>query len=276
MPAIESGGRVSQGKAAAGRDGRLMSIRSYLMTNGSAATEELINLTGASRMTIHRDLEELERRGVLHRTRGGASIEKTLLFESGFDYRMRLNQDRKNAIANFSVQLVEPGSVLLLDDSTTSYAFMKALPGDLPLTIVSNSLPILNLATMRPSINTISLGGNYFSHYQAFFGMVTNNALTSIFADMLIASASALDGGYLFHQNESVGLTRNAMFAAAAKRVLLVDSSKIGGNALYKYGRVEDYDRLITDDGVDLKTSSFLEELDIQLDVVTTTAAADH
>jgi DeoR/GlpR family transcriptional regulator of sugar metabolism len=250
------------------REQRLDGIRSHLMTLGTASIEELTALTGVSRMTIHRDLDELEHRGVLHRTRGGASVEKTLLFEASVDYRLSLERRAKQAIAAYAATLVEPGQVLLLDDSTTSHTFLRALPPDLPVTIVSNFLPNLQVAATRANTHVIALGGDYQPSYQAFFGLLTENALATIHADVLVSSASALRGRSLFHQSQLVISTRRAMVESSASRLLLVDSSKISHTALYLYGSVEDYDHLIVDDRTDSETLAMLSELDVEVHVV--------
>lgn len=258
------------------RERRLEAIRIHLMSLGTASVDDLTALTGVSRMTIHRDLDELEQRGVLHRTRGGASVEKTLLFEASADYRLSLRRDAKERIAAFAVTLVEPGQVLLLDDSTTSYAFLRALPADLPVTIVSNFLPTIQLAASRPNTHVIALGGDYQPGYQAFLGLVTETALATIHADVLVSSASALRGRSLFHQSQLVISTRRAMVDSSATRLLLVDSSKIGHTALYLYGNVEDYDDVIVDDQVEESARRDLEELDVRLHIVKTTPSAPH
>lgn len=252
------------------REQRLHLIRTHLMTAGSASVEDLIALTSVSRMTMHRDLDELEHRGALHRTRGGASVEKSQLFEASVEYRLATEQRAKAAIAECAASLIEPGQVLLLDDSTTSHAFLRALPNDLPVTIVSNFLPNMQLATARPNTHLIALGGDYYPSYQAFFGLLTETALANVHADVLVASASGLRGRSIFHQSQLVIATRRAMAESSTTRLLLVDSSKIGRTALYLYGSVEDYDHLMIDDGIDPDTRHALSELDVRLHVVDT------
>lgn len=250
------------------RESRLHAIRTHLMSLGTASVDDLVGLTGVSRMTIHRDLDELENRGALHRTRGGASVEKTLFFEASVEYRLSLQKQTKEAIAAHAATLIEPGQVLLLDDSTTSYAFLRSLPADLPVTVVSNFLPTIQLAALRPNTHLIALGGDYQPSYQAFLGLLTESSLATVHADVLICSASAMRGRSLFHQSQLVISTRRAMVESSATRMLLVDSSKIGHTALYLYGSVEDYDDVVVDSGADADALAALSELDVTLHVV--------
>lgn len=259
-----------------GREGRIERIRQYLLRHGSATIDELVGLTGVSRMTIHRDLDELARRGQLHRTRGGASVQRTLLFESNIEYRQSQARAAKQAIAKVAAELIEPGQVVLLDDSTTSHALLRQLSHDLPITIATNSLSSLNLAASRPNTQLIALGGDYHPNYQAFFGLVTESALASIHADVFVASASALRGRTLFHQSQSVISARHAMLAASEKSLLLVDSSKIGATALYVYGQIDDYDVFITDSGVPPEALEELADVDIDIRIARVGGDADE
>lgn len=250
------------------REARLDAIRGFLMTLGSASIEDLTAMTGVSRMTVHRDLAKLEQRGVLRRTRGGASVEKSLLFEASVDYRLGLERRAKAALAAHAVTLIEPGQVVLLDDSTTSYTFLRALNPELPVTIASNFLPSINLAASRTNTHVIALGGDYQPSYQAFLGLLTERALSTIHADVLVASASAVQGQNLFQQSQLVISTRRAMVECSATRLLLVDSSKIGHTALYRSGSVEDYDQLIVDNRTDEQDLNSLSKLNVQVHVV--------
>jgi DeoR/GlpR family transcriptional regulator of sugar metabolism len=265
---LQQGSGIDDPQKPGKRESRLAAIHAHLISLGTATVEELVDLTGVSRMTAHRDLDELEKRGTLHRTRGGASVQKTSFFEASVEYRLLLERRAKNAIAEHATTFVEPGQVLLLDDSTTTHAFLRSLPAELPVTVVTNFLPNLQLAASRPNTHLIALGGDYQPSYQAFFGLLTESALAKIHADLLICSASALRGASLFHQSQLVISTRRAMIASSTTRLLLLDGSKIGQTALYCYGSVEDYDAVILDSGADANALEILAEFDVKMHVV--------
>lgn len=248
-------------------------IQNYIALRGSSSIEELVKITDVSRMTIHRDLDELEKKGALHRTRGGASVEKTLLFETSAERRLSLNATEKIAIAEFAATLVDPGQVIMLDDSSTSYYFLRSIPIDHPVTIISNFVPSLNLASSRPNTHTIALGGDYRPNYQAYLGILTEMTLERLHADVLVSSSSALRNRSLYHQSQEVISTRRAMMASSDRSLLLLDNSKIGHTALYQYGDVEEYDHIVVDDGIDEESAECLEGLSTSLHVITVEAA---
>src|SRR5699024_6298783 len=81
------------------RGARQQRITDYVIENGSASAAELVELTGVSHMTVHRDLDELARRGLLRKFRGGVSAQPSTVFESNAEYRLGAHVDEKAAIA---------------------------------------------------------------------------------------------------------------------------------------------------------------------------------
>ncbi|RYE71817.1 MAG: DeoR/GlpR transcriptional regulator, partial [Hyphomicrobiales bacterium] len=91
------------------RDDRRRDIIEILVDQGTATLESLAQHFAVSKMTIHRDLDELETEGLLRKTRGGATIESSGQFESDFRYRARVAADEKRSIARRAAQFIEPG-----------------------------------------------------------------------------------------------------------------------------------------------------------------------
>ncbi len=91
-------------------------ITEFIHEQGSLEVDELSEQFQVSRMTIHRDLDELEQQGVLRKVRGGATVHPSYLFESDIRFRLSAATTEKEAIARDALTLVEPGQVILLDD----------------------------------------------------------------------------------------------------------------------------------------------------------------
>ena len=81
------------------------------------------------------------------------------------------------------MQLVEPGNAVMIDDSTTALALVELLPTRGPLSVISNSLPVINKMSKEPGIDLIALGGAYYPAYDAFLGMRTGDAIRSLRAN---------------------------------------------------------------------------------------------
>ena len=134
---------MSPGETAAPRAVRTRTLRQqriveHVLAQGSASAIELVELTGVSLMTVHRDVDELARRGVVRKYRGGVSAQPTSVFESHSDYRRTVRLAEKNAIADAALEMVEPGSSIMVDDSTTALALVRRLGEVGPLTVVTN------------------------------------------------------------------------------------------------------------------------------------------
>jgi DeoR/GlpR family transcriptional regulator of sugar metabolism len=143
-------------------------ITEYILERGSLEVDELSEQFQVSRMTIHRDLDELEKQGVLRKSRGGATVHPSYLFESDIRFRLNAATAEKEAIARFASSLVEPGQVILLDDSTTTIALAQHLKHIKPLTVITNCLHIMEIMHEEHDIRLIALGGDYLPRFMEF------------------------------------------------------------------------------------------------------------
>ncbi|WP_377644568.1 DeoR/GlpR family DNA-binding transcription regulator [Oryzobacter terrae] len=226
---------------------RLHAISEAVITAGSVRIEDLPESFGVSLMTIHRDLDHLAAQGLLRKTRGLVTALGSSLAESSTEYRARLNTTAKRTLARAAVELVEPGQVLILDDSTTGLHLADLLPERQPLTVMTNFQPMLDALVGNPDLNLISLGGQYYPWCRAYMGSLTVDALANVRADLLIMSTSAITDDVCFHQHHDTVLVKRAMFTAARRRVLYVDHSKFEQRALHALLPLREFDTVIVD-----------------------------
>lgn len=234
-----------------GRQARQQRITDFVIDRGTATVADLVELTGVSHMTVHRDIDELARRGVLRKFRGGMSALPSTVFESNAEYRLGVHVEAKAAIARQAAKLVEPGMSIMLDDSTTALSLAKLLPEFVPLTVATNYLRGIELLKDVDDLRLICLGGDYSRTHNSFLGMPCLEAVESITVDMVFLSTSAMNVDMTFHQEPEIVLVKRAMLASAETKVLLMDSSKMPRAALHRLAPIADYDRLIVDSGVD-------------------------
>lgn len=246
------------------RDIRQQQITDFVMGKGSASAAELAELTGVSVMTVHRDVDELTRRGLLRKFRGGVSAQPSTMFESNVEYRLGAHVEAKAAIARVALRHVEPGSSVLLDDSTTALALAKLLPDVAPLTVVTNYLRVINTLKEVQDLRLICLGGDYSGTHDSFLGMPCVEAVERITVDTAFVSTSSMSAEMTFHQESEIVMVKRAMLASAQNTVLLMDSSKMPRSALHRLAPVGDFDRLIVDSGA---PEQLVEELRSRTDV---------
>ncbi|MCP8893868.1 DeoR/GlpR family DNA-binding transcription regulator [Shinella daejeonensis] len=244
---------------------RRRSIMDLLMEAGSASVEDMANRFGVSRMTIHRDLDDLEQAGLLRKVHGGASIESSPQFESDFRYRERIAQAEKSAIAARAAELVEPGQTVILDDSSTAGAMAPLLLDIRPLTVITNNLSAIVTLSGVPGVTLIALGGQFNKKFNGFFGIVTEEALKSLRADTAFLSTSAIEDARAFHQDQEVIQIKRQMLRSARRRYLLADREKFGRQALHFFTGLDAFDAVLTGGTVSPAAREALAEAGIAL-----------
>ncbi|MEO6301257.1 MAG: DeoR/GlpR family DNA-binding transcription regulator, partial [Paracoccaceae bacterium] len=208
-------------------------ITEAVMAEGAMRIEVLTDRFGISLMTAHRDLDELVARGLLRKTRGIVSAAPTSLIESSDVYRFSRQSAEKKAIAEAAMQFVEPGQAIFFDDSTTVLQMANLLPAKVPLTVITNSLTLMNELNDIRDLTLLGLGGQYYNWCNAFMGRMTTNEIARLRADTLFLSMSAITDDIVFHQSPEMVETKRAMFESSARRILLADHTKFGRRALH-------------------------------------------
>jgi DeoR/GlpR family transcriptional regulator of sugar metabolism len=235
-------------------------IAEIVLANESVSARDLASRFDVSVMTVHRDLDELERQGVLRKIRGGATPQPSSLFESNVRYRLATAKAEKETLAHYALAMIEPGQALLLDDATTTLALARLLPSIAPLTVITNYLATIQLLHNAPGIRLIVLGGEYFPSHDSFLGIVCEDAIASLRADVFFMSTSAVCDGIAYHQEQEIVAVKRAMLRAAAKSILLIDHSKLGKTALHQLAPLSAFDLVVVDGGVDEGGLRALEE----------------
>jgi len=225
---------------------RRSEIMALLLEAGSVGVDQLAARFDVSKMTIHRDLDELEESGFLRKVRGGASVQSSSRFESDYRYRENIAHAEKERIAIAAAALVEPGQTVIIDDSSTAGRVAAHLLDRKPLTVVTNNLKVIQAFSEIRGINLIALGGQYSQKFNGFFGLVTEDALRSLRADIAFLSSSAIHGSAAFHQDQEVVHTKRLMMAAAERAYMLVDHEKFDKRALHFLADLKAFDGVLT------------------------------
>jgi DeoR/GlpR family transcriptional regulator of sugar metabolism len=230
---------------------RMDLIIEQVVSVGSMRIEDLADRFGVSIMTIHRDLDQLDARGIVRKSRGLVTAVATSLFEANPEYRQRQQIAEKKAIAAVAFNLVEPGQAIILDDSTTGVHLAELLPQKQPLTVITNFQKTIEILVKHPGVALVSLGGQHYQWSNAFMGSLTISAIESLRADVLFMSTPAVIDDICFHQHHDATLIKRAMFESAQKRYLLLDHSKFNERALHGNIALSEFDAVIVDSKTD-------------------------
>lgn len=222
-------------------------IAEAVMAEGTMRIEDLTERFGISLMTVHRDLDELESRGLLRKTRGLVSAAPTSYIESSDVYRSSRQLIEKRSIAAAAATFVEPGQAIFFDDSTTVLQMVPHLSARVPLTAITNSLTLMNALRGMSDITMLGLGGQFQNWCNAFVGPQTAAEIRRLRADQVFLSVSAITDDMLFHQSPDMVESKRAMFECAKRRILLADHTKFERRALHGMCRLDEFDAIIVD-----------------------------
>jgi DeoR/GlpR family transcriptional regulator of sugar metabolism len=229
-------------------------LQELVARRGVADLDTLAAELDVSQSTVRRDIETLERKGLVQRTHGGVVWVGQPLGEDSprpyaFDQRMGYQQELKRRIAQAARALVQPGETILLDGGTTTFFFAQALRG-LGLQVVTNSVPIANLLLGDAQIELVLTGGIAYPRAGVLLGPILDNVLTTIHARTLFFSAAGVYESALYNQNLLLVQAEQRMMQQAQQVVLLADSSKFGQQALARLCGLDEVDIVLSDPGL--------------------------
>lgn len=232
------------------KENRIGIIKDLVEKNGRMSLEQLgERFPNVSSMTLRRDLLSLEESGVLVRVRGGAVSVQELSkkTEDQYSRRAAIQVAEKKQIAEKAVRLVEPGTSLFIDSGSTALYFAKELP-DLSYFISTNGITIAQ-ELMRKKMPVVTLfGGEVSRSNMSTIGQTALTDLERINIDTAIMAATAFteDGHFccgLFAESE----IKKNVCARVKKRIMLLDTSKVGKVMPYTFATLSDIDILVTD-----------------------------
>jgi len=227
-------------------------ILKRVRSDGEVSVQSLADAFGVSTSTIRRDLDGLDAGGLLRRVRGGgSSVEPDMV---PFREVSHQSSAEKDQIAVRAAQLVPDRSVVLIDIGTTTARLAHHLRGR-RLTVITSSLAVVDELRDEDSIELIVLGGVLRANYLSLVGMLTEQALGQLRANICFMSGSGIrpDGDVMDTTGIEVPVKR-AMLAAAERTVLLADRTKFPGTGLLPVCGPDRIAVLVTNRGADTAT----------------------
>jgi DeoR/GlpR family transcriptional regulator of sugar metabolism len=225
-------------------ESRRAAIVDLLRSTGSVTVGGLEERFGISSMTARRDLADLERQGLARRTHGGAVLPAISAHEDSFMARVETAPQAKQALARAAVATLAPRQSVFLDSSSTAYfVAQRVLEEGLPLTIITNSLPVMELVGTNesPNVELIGVGGSMRRLTRSFVGPFAVHTVLGHFANRPFLSVKGVpNDGALTDADPLEAEVKATMIAHAEEAFLLIDDSKLQARGLNAVGRVTD------------------------------------
>ena len=228
---------------------RRQTILDLLARQGRVTVSELQRRFGISAMTVRRDLEVLERAGHVLRTHGGALLRTFAQHEDSFTCRLQRSVQEKERLAERALAHIAPGESLFLDSSTTAYYLARRiLEEQIRLTIITNSIPIMQLVSelVTPTIELIGLGGTLRHATRSFVGCTAAWAVNHLYADKTFFSVKGITAdGDLTDPDPQEAEVKRMMIQRSREAILLIDESKLGQYGLHVVTSVKSLSRIL-------------------------------
>jgi DeoR family fructose operon transcriptional repressor len=231
---------------------------------GFASLDELVKAAGVSESTVRRDLEALELSGVVRRTHGGAMLADESRSILSFDERSSSATAEKRAIGRAAAALIDDGDTVLLDGGTTTLEVARALQGR-PVQIVTNSLPIAQLAASHNEADLILLGGYVYPRTGVALGPLAIAAMQGIRVRKAILGAGGIMAEGLYNANLLLVETEKQMMACGQETMIVADRSKFGRLSLAWLCGLDAIADLVVDEGVADAHRRMLEEAGVRV-----------
>ncbi|TDE29023.1 DeoR/GlpR family DNA-binding transcription regulator [Actinomadura sp. 6K520] len=228
---------------------RLLDIIECLRTTERVSVSELAEQTGRSEMTIRRDLDQLAEQGVLRRVRGGAV--SLLLRGEAVPFAVREHEaaDVKRRIGAKIDELVADGESVILDSGTTTLGVARALIRR-RITAIPLDLHSMNALSGAAEVRLLVPGGQMIPGTQSLAGHLTEMSLRALRVDTAVVGVCGLSAqhGLTAHDLSEVPI-KQAMIAAAQRKIAVCDGSKFSRTGLGHVCPITDLDAVVTDSG---------------------------
>jgi len=230
-------------------------IVKLLAADPGTSVTRLAELLGVSVVTIRSDLSDLEQKGILVRTRGGAAPA----YHPSVLERQSLHVEAKSRIAQAAAALVNDGDTIMIEAGTTTALVARHLLGKRFVNIVTNSTLILPFARTNPGIHLTVVGGEFRPASESMVGPVALAELERFHVRLAFVGTDgfSLEGGLTTHLVEGGEIVRR-MAERSETVVLVADSSKYGKVGFVRVLPVQGVHRLITDTGLEARAEQEL------------------
>lgn len=251
------------------RHQRQLDIVHRLRVDGATSVDDLATKLRVSSATIRRDLQRLDAAGQLTRVHGGAFLQVSAGEDADvhrpFAEVATVDAPYKRAVAKAAAGLVTDGDVLLLDIGTTTQLLARELRGR-KVTVITASLAVVDVLRDDPGVELVVLGGAVRRAYHSLVGVLTEDCLRQVRADLGFLGASGVrpNGDVLDTTLVEVPVKR-ALMAASARVVLLADRHKFPGTGTLRVCGIPDLSILVTNVGTDPATVQACEQSGVEV-----------
>ena len=249
---------------------RRQRILDRILEHDSVTIDDLADEFGLTKMSLRRDLNALAENGQIVRVRGGATRPRAPLPARRYLDAQQRNAQAKARIARVAAQLLDPADVAFFYSGSTVARVAEALTEEQrdQLTVVTHSVPIINIVTTWNDAHLVAVGGLYLPAYMAFVGPQAVDSLRSLSADVAVMGCDGLSiAEGLTTPHQFVAEIGTILIERARRTIVVADSSKIGRRGFTPIAPATAIDVLVTDDHANENELSTLRQAGIEIHI---------
>jgi DeoR family transcriptional regulator, fructose operon transcriptional repressor len=244
-------------------------ILDILREEFSIRSSSLSELLSVSEMTIRRDLDRLEFKGLVERTHGGAVFRQERV-AGKFHYQnsIKENPEQKKRIAQKAASMIEPNDIVYIGEGTTASMVVRFLEPAMPLTIFTNNLgAISELGAMNMAAELVLLPGTYNPTTQALAGPLTMEMIRQVNASKVFLGADgiSLSAGLTTPNLEIAVIERSMIQHTHGQVIVMADHQKFGLVAEMSIAPLKHIDILITNRNIPVDFQKGLDKIGVQV-----------
>ena len=245
---------------------RRNAILAKLNTQGKVIVTDLSREFDVTEETIRRDLEKLDNEGLAKKTYGGAVINQNLNIDLPFNVRKRTNVELKQKIAEKIAEMIHDGDYIMLDASSTAIYVAKSILDRKNITLITNSVEIMLELADKSDWNILSTGGSLKKGALSLVGASAERMIRGFHVDLAICSSKGIDLNVgVTDSNEKDSEIKRAIFGAANRKILAVDSTKFDKISFVHVCDMADIDVLVTDSQPSERWIEHFKDKDVEL-----------
>jgi len=208
--------------------------------------EELSRDLQVSKVTVRSDLADMENRGLIFRTHGGAMIAEHKASSRRVENTLNELESEKKGIAKAAASLLRNDQTVIIDCGSTTVNLAGFLKGK-HITLVTNSLLAIEAVKDDDSVEVVSIGGNFRRFSMGFLGPLATSAFSQIHADFLFLGATGYTEEQISCSNLIEAEVKQTMLRVADVVCFMADSSKFGKKSFATVASWNDIDVFVTD-----------------------------
>ncbi|AQM60555.1 DeoR/GlpR family DNA-binding transcription regulator [Clostridium baratii] len=225
-------------------------ILNLLNEKGIVKVSEITEILNVTEMTVRRDLQDLENKGLLTRIHGGAQLNNLVIKEElSHLEKKNINIKEKKEIAKKIASKIVNGDSVFLGPGTTIELVYEYINADY-LKIVTNSIHVFNKFINDSRYELILIGGSYRNRTGAFVGSIANDTLSRMNIKKAFIGVNGIYNDAISNSNEDEGMIQATVLNNSLEKYIVSDSSKLNKRDFYEFYKLEDVTAIITDTNI--------------------------